>query len=183
MKISQEQLVIKRYASRRLYNTESSDYVTLQEVAEFIRAGRDVKIVDLKTGEDLTRQYLIQIIADHEAKGDQLLPLDVLTEIVRSYNDQAKDVVPRFLDMSFEILKQSQSQVLDSVKSMADPMYAFKEFERRQKEVMAAMTGGWPAGRQKGYEEDSERDSNSEESELEKIRKQLADLQSRISNL
>ena len=64
-------LLIKRYASRRLYNTETSDYVTLDDVASFIRAGREVQIVDLKTGDDLTRQYLLQIIAEHESRGEK----------------------------------------------------------------------------------------------------------------
>ena len=58
-------LLIKRYASRRLYNTESSDYVTLEDIAGFIRSGREVQIIDLKSGDDLTRQYLLQIIAEH----------------------------------------------------------------------------------------------------------------------
>ena len=62
-------LLIKRYASRRLYNTETSDYVTLEDIAGFIRSGREVQIVDLKTGDDLTRQYLLQIIAEHESRG------------------------------------------------------------------------------------------------------------------
>ena len=63
-------LLIKRYASRRLYNTETSDYVTLEDIAGFVRAGRDVQIIDLKTGDDLTRQYLLQIVAEHESKGE-----------------------------------------------------------------------------------------------------------------
>ena len=62
-------LLIKRYASRRLYNTETSDYVTLEDIAGFIRDGREVQIVDLKSGDDLTRQYLLQIIAEHESRG------------------------------------------------------------------------------------------------------------------
>ena len=65
---AQEPLLIKRYASRRLYNTETSDYVTLDDIATLIREGREVHIVDLKSGDDLTRQYLLQIIADHESK-------------------------------------------------------------------------------------------------------------------
>jgi hypothetical protein len=68
-------LLIKRYASRRLYNTEASDYVTLDDIAGFIREGREVKIVDLKSGDDLTRQYLLQIIAEHESRGENVLPI------------------------------------------------------------------------------------------------------------
>ena len=68
-------LLIKRYASRRLYNTESSDYVTLEDIAGFIRSGREVQIIDLKSGDDLTRQYLLQIIAEHESRGESVVAL------------------------------------------------------------------------------------------------------------
>ena len=90
-------LLIKRYASRRLYNTETSDYITLQQIADCIRSGRDVQIVDLKSGEDLTRQYLIQIIADHESRGEHVFPLSVLMEVVRAYNDQGAPFSRRFI--------------------------------------------------------------------------------------
>ena len=88
-------LLIKRYASRRLYNTETSDYVTLEDIAGFIRAGREVQIVDLKTGDDLTRQYLLQIVAEHESKGESVLPVDVLTDLVRSYATGMQAVMPQ----------------------------------------------------------------------------------------
>ena len=89
--------MIKRYASRRLYNTETSDYVTLEDIARFIHDGRDVQILDLKSGDDLTRQYLLQIIAEHESRGDSVLPIDILTDIVRSYPTKANFIVPQFL--------------------------------------------------------------------------------------
>ena len=75
---SDNPLLIKRYASRRLYNTETSDYVTLEDISEFIRDGREVQIIDLKSGDDLTRQYLLQIIAEHEGRGENVLPISVL---------------------------------------------------------------------------------------------------------
>ena len=99
-------LLIKRYASRRLYNTETSDYVTLEDIAIFIRAGREVQIVDLKSGDDLTRQYLLQIIAEHESKGESVLPLGVLTDLVRSYTTQAQSVVPQFLELAQPLAPQ-----------------------------------------------------------------------------
>ena len=86
-------LLIKRYASRRLYNTETSDYVTLEDIAGFIREGREVQIVDLKSGDDLTRQYLLQIIAEHESRGESVLPVDVLNDLVRSYMTPGASVV------------------------------------------------------------------------------------------
>ena len=92
-------LLVKRYASRRLYNTETSDYVTLDDIAGFIRDGRDVQIIDLKSGDDLTRQYLLQIIADYESRGESMLPIAVLNDLVRSYSNQASTVMPEFLQM------------------------------------------------------------------------------------
>ena len=80
-------LLIKRYASRRLYNTETSDYVTLEDIAGFIRSGREVQIIDLKSGDDLTRQYLLQIVAEHESKGDTVLPTNVLTDLLYLWID------------------------------------------------------------------------------------------------
>ena len=117
-----EKLLIKRYASRRLYNAETSDYVTLEDIAGFIRAGRNVEIIDLKTGDDLTRVFLLQIIAEHESKGESVLPVEVLTDLVRSYNTQAQNVVPQFLAMSFEMLRDGQSKVMENLGSIPSPM-------------------------------------------------------------
>jgi polyhydroxyalkanoate synthesis repressor PhaR len=141
-------LLIKRYASRRLYNTETSDYVTLEDIAVFIRQGRDVQIVDLKSGDDLTRQYLLQIIAEHESKGENVLPTDVLTSLVRSYTTQAATVVPQFLAASFEMLREGQSKIMDQM-TKANPMAKLPGFEamRAQQEAFfKAMTGGLVPG-------------------------------------
>jgi polyhydroxyalkanoate synthesis repressor PhaR len=110
-------LLIKRYASRRLYNTETSDYVTLDDISGFIRDGRDVQIVDLKSGDDLTRQYLLQIIAERESRGDNVLPTNVLTDLVRSYANNAQTMVPDFLSASFEMLRDGQSKVMETMSS------------------------------------------------------------------
>ena len=141
-------LLIKRYASRRLYNTETSDYVTLEDIAAFIRQGRDVQIVDLKSGDDLTRQYLLQIIAEHEAKGENVLPTDVLTSLVRTYTTQAASVVPQFLAASFEMLREGQSKMLEQM-TKTNPMAKLPGFEamRAQQEAFfKAMTGGLMPG-------------------------------------
>ena len=164
-------LLIKRYASRRLYNTETSDYVTLEDIAGFIRDGRDVQIVDLKSGDDLTRQYLLQIVAEHESRGENVLPIEVLTDLVRSYTTQAQSVVPQFLAMSFEMLRDGQSKMM---KTVANPMAAMPGYEamRQQQEAfLKAMTGQW-----KKEEEESQ-------DELSKIRSQLTELQDQLSKL
>lgn len=190
-------LLIKRYASRRLYNTETSDYVTLEDISEIIRSGRQVQIVDLKTGDDLTRQYLLQIIAEHESRGESVLPLDVLTDLVRSYTTQAQSVVPQFLATSFQMLRDRQAQLLDNLTHMPNPMSSVPGFEamKRQQEVfLKALTSGWEMG-SSGPAPDEDEDapvasrgkssgaSSAESNEMNEIRKQLAELQKKISKL
>ena len=142
-------LLIKRYASRRLYNTETSDYVTLEDISGFIRDGREVQIVDLKTGDDLTRQYLLQIIAEHESRGESVLPVDVLNDLVRSYMGGGASVVPQFLQASFEMLRDGQSKAIEN---------------------MSAGGTGTPEEKEGGED-------------LDAIKKQLAELQDKLSKL
>ena len=175
-------LLIKRYASRRLYNTESSDYVTLEDIAGFIRGGREVKIIDLKSGDDLTRQYLLQIIAEHESRGENVLPINVLTDLVRSYSTQAQSVVPEFLAMSFDMLRDGQSKMMENLGAI-NPMAAMPGFEAmkaQQEAFMKAMTGGWGGT---GSAPESEAAEKSSDSELDDIKAQLAALQTKLSKL
>jgi polyhydroxyalkanoate synthesis repressor PhaR len=178
-------LLIKRYASRRLYNTETSDYVTLEDIAGFIRGGREVKIVDLKSGDDLTRQYLLQIIAEHESRGDTILPIAVLNDLVRSYTNQASTVVPDFLTMSFEMLKQGQSKMMENM-SVINPMAKMPGFEamRAQQEAfMKAMTGGLGAQWSAPADSDGGAAEKTATDELNDIKRQLAELQSKLNRL
>ncbi|MEM7644563.1 MAG: polyhydroxyalkanoate synthesis repressor PhaR [Pseudomonadota bacterium] len=183
-------LLIKRYASRRLYNTETSDYVTLEDIAGFIRAGREVQIVDLKSGDDLTRSYLLQIIAEHESKGENVLPLGVLTDLVRSYTGAAQSVVPEFLAASFEMLRSGQSKMIDNMTAI-NPMAqmpGFKAMREQQAAFFKAMTGGWAASTAPSADEAEVTppapsiDDKSRE-ELDAIRKQLAEMQSMLSKM
>jgi len=172
-------LLIKRYASRRLYNTETSDYVTLEDIAVFIREGREVQIVDLKSGDDLTRQYLLQIIADHESKGESVLGVDLLTDLVRSYTSQAASVVPDFLQASFDMLRDGQSKAMENI-SQANPMANMPGFEamRAQQEAfMKAMTGGVMSTTA------PEKPAKSDGEDLSEIKDQLAALQEKLSKL
>ncbi len=183
-------LLIKRYASRRLYNTETSDYVTLEDIAGFIRGGREVQIVDLKSGDDLTRQYLLQIIAEHESRGENVLPVGVLNDLVRSYMVPGGGVMPQFLQSSFEMLRDSQSKMMDNM-SAINPIASIPGFEAmkvQQEAFLKAMTGGlseaWTGAGQEG---DAARGktgkSESQSEDLEAIKSQLADLQDKLSKL
>lgn len=179
-------LLIKRYASRRLYNTETSDYVTLEDIAGFIRSGREVQIVDLKTGDDLTRQYLLQIVAEHESKGDTVLPTNVLTDLVRSYATNMQSVVPQFLQASFEMLREGQSKMMENLTHLPNPMAGMPGFEamRKQQEAfMKTMMGGMPGWTgTAATKEDGAPEPGSAE-ELAEIKKQFAELQKKLSKL
>lgn len=176
-------LLIKRYASRRLYNTETSDYVTLDDIAAVIRSGREVQIVDLKSGDDLTRQYLLQIIAEHESRGENMLPVNVLNDLVRSYTSQATSMVPQFLATSFEMLRESQNKMMEKMPGN-NPMQAMMA---QQEAFMKAMSGGfsgWTGGSASEPEAATEPAKEGDSSEdLADIKKQLADLQAKLSKL
>jgi polyhydroxyalkanoate synthesis repressor PhaR len=185
MSESDKPLLIKRYASRRLYNTESSDYVTLEDIAGFIRSGREVQIVDLKSGDDLTRQYLLQIIADHESRGENVLPLDVLTDLVRSYTAQAQSVVPQFLEMSFNMLREGPGKLAEQM-STINPLMAqmakmpgFEAMQRQQQAFMETMMAGWKAVPGMTPPEAAPE----EDEDLAAIRKQLAALEAKLSKM
>ena len=174
-------LLIKRYASRRLYNTETSDYVTLEDIAAFIREGREVQIVDLKSGDDLTRQYLLQIIAEHESRGESVLGVDILTDLVRSYTSQASSIVPQFLQASFEMLRDGQSKAMENM-SKVNPMAGMPGFDamRAQQEAfMKAMTGGMMGGGSTVPAADDAKDDE----DLEDIKAQLAAMQDKLSKM
>ena len=180
-------LLIKRYASRRLYNTETSDYVTLDDIAGFIRDGREVQIVDLKSGDDLTRQYLLQIIAEHESRGENVLPVDVLTDLVRSYTTQAQSVVPQFLAMSFDMLREGQSKVMESMTSPLSAMPGFEAMKAQQEAFMNAMTSGlgsgWPGPAAEGDDGGADEEGGDTPSELDEIRAQLTAMQAQLAKM
>ncbi|MCC0070029.1 MAG: polyhydroxyalkanoate synthesis repressor PhaR [Rhodobacteraceae bacterium] len=189
-------LLIKRYASRRLYNTETSDYVTLEDIASFIREGREVQIVDLKTGDDLTRQYLLQIIAEHESRGENVLPVDVLTDLVRSYTTSAQSVVPQFLAASFEMLREGQSKLMENLATFPNPMASmpgFAEMQRQQQAFLKSIMGGFAGSSGPAREDDEEEKDGrakgkakgkaGDSDDLAQIRKQLAELQTKLSKL
>lgn len=177
-----DQLLIKRYASRRLYNTETSDYVTLDDISGFIRDGRDVQIVDLKSGDDLTRQYLLQIIAERESRGDNVLPTNVLTDLVRNYSEGAKSMVPDFLSASFDMLRDGQSKMMENMSPKMGGIPGLDQIKQQQEAFLKTVMGGWAAGSvpTQEPEEDTAKD---DPSELDQIKQQLAEMQAALAKM
>src|ERR1700741_4532158 len=104
-------VIIKKYANRRLYNTETSSYVTLEDLGEMVRSERDFLVYDAKNGEDLTHTVLTQIIVEEEGKGGQnLLPIGFLRQLIRFYGHSIEQLVPKYLEFSLETLTREQEK-------------------------------------------------------------------------
>ncbi len=109
-KASADRVVIKKYANRRLYNTATSTYVTLDNLATMVREGVDFVVYDAKTNEDITRSVLAQIIFDEESKGESLLPIQFLRQLIGFYGDSMQAVLPSYLEMSLDSFTRQQEQ-------------------------------------------------------------------------
>ncbi len=104
-------VIVKKYANRRLYNTATSTYVTLEDLAAMVREGTEFLVYDAKTNEDLTRQILTQIIFEEESRGEALLPVQFLRQLIGFYGGQMQGVLPSYLEMSLENFSQQQEQL------------------------------------------------------------------------
>ncbi len=135
-------VVVKKYANRRLYNTESSSYITLDNLAEMVRQGRDFVVYDAKTGEDITRSVLTQIIVEEEGKGRALLPTAFLRQLIGFYGDQMQSLVPKFLEQAMGAFAQQQEQVRSAMQKTMGSMgtlFPFSNMEEVGRQNMAMM--------------------------------------------
>ena len=111
---SSAKVTIKKYANRRLYDTESSTYITLDRLAQMVREGREFEVVDAKSGEDITRQVLTQIIVDEEARGSTMLPINFLKQLIGLYGNSMQNFVPSYLEAAMDAFQRNQSAVKDA---------------------------------------------------------------------
>ena len=143
-------VVVKKYANRRLYNTESSSYITLENLADMIRAGRDFVVYDAKTGEDITRGVLTQIIVDEESKGRAMLPTNFLRQLIALYGDSLQGLVPRYLEQAMATFGRQQEQMRVAMKQTMGNFFPFgiEEVTRQNMAMMErAMSLFTPLGR------------------------------------
>ena len=135
-------VIIKKYANRRLYNTGSSSYITLDHLATLTREGRDFQVLDAKTGEDITRSVLTQIVMDGENAGQTMLPTSFLRQIISLYGNSMQSVVPHYLEASMAAFAKNQAQFTEAMTgafggAAAFPASALKPFEAMAKQNMA----------------------------------------------
>ena len=130
----QKPVVVKKYANRRLYNTESSSYITLENLAEMVRKGRDFIVHDAKTNEDITRAVLTQIIVEEEGKGGAMLPTSLLRQLIGMYGEDMQSLVPRYLEQAMAAFARQQEQVQATVRQTMGNL------------IPPGLTGGMPTG-------------------------------------
>ena len=172
-------MIIKKYANRRLYDTESSTYITLERLAEMVRQKREFQVVDAKCGEDITRSVLTQIIMDEEARGSTMLPVNFLRQLISMYGGQMQAAVPQFLEASLDQFQRNQSQLREAMAGAfaANP---FAEMARRNMEMFtAAASGGTAKPAEEGYAEPAKPSGD----ELAALKAQLAELQKQLDRL
>jgi len=129
-------VVIKKYANRRLYNTATSAYVTLDHLSQMVKEKIDFVVYDAKTGEDITRPVLTQIIVEEESKGQTLLPIPFLRQLISFYGDSLQGVVPQYLEMSMTQFARNQEQMRSYMQN-AFGFNPFQQFESMGKQNMA----------------------------------------------
>jgi polyhydroxyalkanoate synthesis repressor PhaR len=188
-KIKNEPVVIKKYANRRLYNTQTSSYVTLDHLAGMVKEGTEFEVQDARTGEDITRSVLTQIIFEEEAKGQNLLPIKFLRQLIRFYGDNLQAFVPGYLDMSMDSFTKNQGAMRDRIAEAMGGGNQMIENLTRQNLVMfeRAMQmfspfGVTPAGRkteEPAEEKPASSDVETLKREMEAMRRQLSELSQR----
>ena len=165
-------VTIKKYANRRLYDTESSAYITLDRLAAMIREGRDFEVVDAKTGDDITHQVLTQIIVDEESRGSTMLPVNFLRQLIGLYGGSMQSAVPQYLDAAMDAFSKNQEAMRDA--------FGGKVFADLAKRNMAMFEEAGRAFAVSGQKKPAETDKSSE---VDKLRAELAALQAKVDKL
>jgi len=177
-------IVIKKYANRRLYNTAKSSYVTLDDLAKMVRSGDDFAVYDAKTGEDITRSVLTQIIVEEEAKDQNMLPTNFLRELIRLYGDPLQGVVPSYLDAAMQAFNRNQEQMRKSFGGGA-PFGGFENMARANMELFEKSMRMFTPFGGGAKEEPAEKPAAKPESgaDLKSLQDQLRQMQEQLEKL
>ena len=182
-----EPVTIKKYANRRLYNTGTSTYVTLEDLASMVKAGQDFVVYDAKTGEEITRSVLAQIIFEQENKeGQNLLPINFLRQLIRFYGDSMQMLVPRYLETSIDSLTREQQKFRDQMSQAfgGSPFGALDETVRRNMEMFQrAFSMFTPFARRDDEPATADEKPASSGNDLDELRRQLSDMQKKVEKL
>jgi polyhydroxyalkanoate synthesis repressor PhaR len=176
---AEEPVIVKKYANRRLYNTRSSSYITLDDLARMTREGIDFKVLDAKTGTDITHQILTQIIMEEESGGEQMLPIGFLRQLISMYGNSMQAMMPQYLEASMENFRANQQKLQDAWKASMDPQAFAKLAETNMAMFKAAASAFMPKGAAAPAPERKPRP----QSDLDVLRSQLAEMQRKLDEL
>ena len=176
-------VTIKKYANRRLYNTETSSYITLDNLSQMVRDGRDFRVVDAKSNEDITHNVLTQIIMDEEGRGKSMLPAGFLRQLISLYGDSMQSMVPQYLEASMDAFQRNQSQFRQMLEG-AFTGGPFEELHKRNMAMFEAAAGILTPGAKKDAAEPAKAQTTEQkDDEIAALKAQLASLQAKVDKL
>lgn len=193
-------ITIKKYANRRLYNTQTSNYITLDFLAEMTRSDIDFVVVDAKTGNDITHNVLTQIIVDEESSGQNMLPVNFLRQLISMYGNSMQSLMPSYLEASMDNFRKNQKQFQEAVEGALNKnplgQMAVKNQKQFQEAIETALKSSPLAGvvekalnplglgdKTASNDEAEEEEVSAKDIEIMELKQQLADIQSKIDNL
>ena len=173
-------VIIKKYANRRLYNTQSSSYITLEDLSRMTREGLDFQVLDAKTGNDITHQILTQIIMEEETHGEQMLPISFLRQLISMYGNSMQSLVPHYLEATMDNFRANQRKLQETWKTSmgAD---AFSQLAETNMKMFQAAASAFVPGA-KPAEPPAPRPAASSD-DLDALREQMAEMQRKLDEL
>lgn len=174
-----EPIVIKKYANRRLYNTKSSSYITLDHLSKMTREGVDFKVVDAKTGNDITHSILTQIIMDEEAAGEHMLPTSFLRQLISMYGNSMQALVPSYLEASMEHFRDNQVKLRKAIEDSIG-VNPLAQMAQRNMEMFKTATLAFVPG---ATDEGSTGQAIEPAEELATLRAEMAEMQKKLDQL
>lgn len=173
----EERVIVKKYANRRLYNTRSSSYITLDDLAKMTREGVDFVVLDAKTGNDITHSILTQIIMEEEANGEHMLPVGFLRQLISMYGDSMQAMMPQYLEASMANFRANQQKLQDAWKSSVGPEAFAKMAETNMAMFKAAASAFMPKSAP------ANGSSKEPDGELDALKAQMAAMQKKLDEL
>ena len=176
----EEPVIVKKYANRRLYNTRSSSYITLDDLARMTREGIDFKVLDAKTGNDITHSILTQIIMEEEAHGEHMLPVGFLRHLISMYGNSMQSMMPQYLEASMDNFRANQQKLQEAFKTSMGPE-AFARMAETNMAMFKAAAGAFMPKNAPGAAPEPKAEKS--QSELDALRQQMAEMQKKLDEL
>ena len=181
--VSADTVIIKKYANRRLYNTSSSSYITLEDLAKMVRENVEFQVLDAKSGDDITHSILTQIIMDEEANGEQMLPVSFLRQLIGMYGNSMQSLMPSYLEASMANFRQNQANIREAFEKgmSAGPIAAIHETNMAM--MRAAADTLMPGAKKRGSEAKPKAEGTGSQSEIDLLKEQMAAMQKQLDEL